>query len=222
MRKHSMAIAFCSVLLLGGGVALAAKQTTKSTKPSANPSGRTYKWVDDQGVTHYGDAVPPEYAQQERSELNSQGVEVNRTQAQMTPEQAAVAQQSAAEEARKRQRDQFLLTTYTTASDIEQLRDERLALLDGQMSIARGSIASLDSRLQALEKRMSSFSPYSKVATARRMPDQLAEEVVRALRERRSLDETLTARDKEKSELRAQFDADLARYRELTANRLPR
>ncbi len=26
-------------------------------------SQTTYKWVDDQGVTHYGDSIPPQYAQ---------------------------------------------------------------------------------------------------------------------------------------------------------------
>jgi hypothetical protein len=25
--------------------------------------GQTYKWVDDQGVTHYGDTIPPQYSQ---------------------------------------------------------------------------------------------------------------------------------------------------------------
>jgi hypothetical protein len=64
---------------------------------------------------------------------------------------------------------------------------------------------------------MRNFQPYSTNPGARRMPDQLAEEAVRALKERRGLVEVLKSRESEKSEQRAQFDADIARYRELTS-----
>lgn len=198
-----------SLALLTGGLASAAQSSDrKSTK--------SYRWVDNNGVTHYGDVVPPEYAAQGRSELNSQGVPVREFPRQLTPAEASEAQQKAAEEARRRQHDSFLLTTYTKVGDIEQLRDERVALIEGQMEIARGSLASVDGRLQALQERMANFKPYSPAANARRVPDQLAEEVVRTLKERRATQATLDSREKEKAELRANFDADIARYRELT------
>jgi hypothetical protein len=211
MKQHALAAALCCGLL-----ASALVQGAAATKES---TGRSYKWVDENGVTHYGDSVPPQYARQSRSELNSQGVEVSRVAAQMSPEEAAAAQQAAAEESRRRQHDMFLLNTYTTAADIEQLRDERVALVEQQMAIARGSIESANGRLQSLATRMAGFKPYSDTGR-RRVPDQLAEEAVRAMQERRSLDDVVAAREKEKSDLRTQFDADLARYRELTSNRL--
>ena len=129
------------------------------------------------------------------------------------------AQKAAAEAARLRQHDRFLLTTYTTARDIEQLRDERVALIDGQMSSARGSIDSVNGRLRTLETRMRNFKPYSKSPNARQVPNQLAEEVVRTMQELRALENALKSRENEKAELRTQFDADLARYRELTLAR---
>ncbi|HMA12397.1 MAG TPA: DUF4124 domain-containing protein [Steroidobacteraceae bacterium] len=186
------------------------------TQAAEGKNTKTYKWVDDHGVTHYGDTVPPEFAKQGRSELNAQGVELRQLPRQLTPEEADVAQKKAAEEARRRQHDSFLLTTYTKVTDIEQLRDERVALIDGQMEIARGSIESNQQRLKALETRLRSFAPYSTAPTARRVPDQLAEEVVRTMKERDQLRDALRSREKEKAELRAQFDADIARYRELT------
>lgn len=178
---------------------------------------KSYKWVDKNGVTHYGDMVPPEYAAQGRSELNSQGVEVRQYPRQLSPAEADVAQQQAADESRRRQHDSFLLTTYTKASDIEQLRDERVALIESQMEIARGSIDLNQQRLADLQRRLGSFRPYSANANARRVPDQLADEVVRTLKERDSLRGSLTSREKEKADLRAQFDADVARYKELTS-----
>ena len=51
----------------------------------------TYKWTDEQGIVHYGDSIPPQYAQKERTVLNSRGVEVRKLDAQKTPEQLATA-----------------------------------------------------------------------------------------------------------------------------------
>jgi len=178
---------------------------------------KSYKWVDDKGITHYGDAVPPEYSKQGRSELNSQGVELRQLPRQLTPAEADVAQKKAAAEARRKQHDSFLLTTYSNVSDIERLRDERLALIDGQMDIARGSMESNAQRLKDVEQRLQGFAPYSSAPNARRIPDQLAREAVRTLKERDQLRDGLKAREKEKAELRAQFNEDIARYKELTA-----
>ena len=47
-----------------------------ANNPSATAPTQTYRWVDDKGVVHYGDSVPSEYSQQERSVLNGQGVEI--------------------------------------------------------------------------------------------------------------------------------------------------
>ena len=53
------------------------------------PAKQTYKWVDEKGVVHYGDSVPSEYSQREQRVLNSQGLEVQKRQAEMTPKEAA-------------------------------------------------------------------------------------------------------------------------------------
>lgn len=196
--------------------ALLGAQKTQGTQNTPSKGTKSYKWVDEHGVTHYGDTVPPEYARQERSELNAQGVELRQLPRQLSAEEADVAQKKAAAEARRRQHDSFLLTTYTKASDIEQLRDERIALIDGQMEIARGSIESNQQRLKDLEQRLRGFLPYSTAPNARRVPDQLAEQVVRTVKERDQLREGLRKREKEKAELRAQFNEDIARYKELT------
>ena len=48
-----------------------------------------YKWVDDQGKTHYGDSVPPKYAKQQRKSINTQGRTVKVYEAAKTPEELA-------------------------------------------------------------------------------------------------------------------------------------
>src|ERR1700679_1040731 len=96
---------------LSGGVAVGANQIT------------TYKWVDEQGVVHYGDSIPPQYAEKGHKLLNGQGVEIGHTEAQKTPEQLAAEAQEHDAVVKQQQHDNFLLTTYTSVQDIESLRD---------------------------------------------------------------------------------------------------
>jgi Domain of unknown function (DUF4124) len=213
--NHRPALLALAISLVLSPVLLGA-QRTQGTAPSSKGAATAYKWVDEQGVTHYGDAVPPEYSRQGRSELNAQGVELRQLPRQLTPAEAEVAQTKAAADARRRQHDSFLLTTYSHVADIERLRDERIALIDSQMDIARGSIESNQQRLKELELRLRTFLPYSTAPGARRVPDQLARELVRTMKEKDQLHEALKSREKEKAELRARFNDDIARYKELT------
>ena len=93
---------------------------------NAAKTGIAYRWVDEHGVVHYGDTVPPKYARDRRQILNSQGVEIGHVDAEKTPGQ--IAAEAKAEERRvaQKQHDYFLLGTYTSVKDIESLRDERL------------------------------------------------------------------------------------------------
>ena len=36
-------------------------------------AAQMYKWVDKKGTTHYGETIPPEYADRDRLELNKSG-----------------------------------------------------------------------------------------------------------------------------------------------------
>jgi hypothetical protein len=208
MKNRHFLLAMTGSLALVCAVALGA--SSKGT--------RTYsKWVDKDGVTHYGDIVPPEYSEQARQELNKQGVPVREFPRQLTQAEAEAARKAADEEKRRRQHDADLLRNYTNVGDIEQVRDERIAQIDSQMELARGVIATTSQRLTGLQNRLGAFRPYSAAANARRVPDTVAEEVVRALSERRSMFTQLQQREKERGEQLASFEADIVRYKELTA-----
>ncbi len=120
----------------------------------------------------------------------------------------------------RQQHDNFLLTTYTSTKDIERLRDERLDQLDGQIKAANAYIESLDGRLKALQARALLFKPYSKKPDARRMPDDLAEQLVRTSNDLRTQHKAMDKRLQDQTEVRSQFEADISRYRELTASAL--
>ena len=186
---------------------------------AATEHGPNYSWVDKNGERHYGDSVPPEYAQSERRVLNSQGVEVQHVDAEKNAEQRVEALKREQTAKQRAQHDNFLLTTYTSTKDIERLRDERLEQLGGQVRAADAYIDTLEARMKSLQLRALLFKPYNTKPDARRMPDDLAEQLVRASNDLRSQHKAMDKRRQEQTEVRTQFEADISRYRELTANR---
>jgi hypothetical protein len=192
-----------------------------ASSPAKSGKG-AYKWVDENGVTHYGDSIPPQYAQKERVLLNEQGVEIGRVDAQRTPEQAAAYARRQEELRRSRERDAFLLNTYTSVKDIEALRDARLDQLRGQRFAAQQYVDNLNQRLGSLQTRAMNFKPYNTKPNARRMPDDLAEDLVRTANEVRAQTTSLAEKNAEEEQVRARFQADIDRYKQLAPIRAAR
>jgi uncharacterized coiled-coil protein SlyX len=209
MRK---AIPFLATVLCG---LLAATGAHAQKAGSTSTGKQTYKWVDEKGVTHYGDTVPSEYSQREQQVLNSQGVEVQKRQAEMSPAEAAAYAAKQKEEALRRQHDMFLISTYPSVKEIENVRDTRLDQINAQISASEQYISSLTTRVDGLKQRSMTFAPYNTNAGARRMPDDLAEEMVRALSELRTQNSALAQRRQELQKVVDQFDGDIKRFKEL-------
>jgi hypothetical protein len=207
-RPHTIASLVASLtLVLGMGTAGAADSSS---------GAKVYRWTDEKGVVHYGDSVPSEYTQSERSVLNSQGVEVGHQEGGKNAAQQAEQSRASAAAQQRAQHDQFLLSTYLSTKDIEQLRDERVAQEEGQIKATLIYIDSLGTRLASLQERAMHFKPYNTEPGARRLPDDLAEELVRTLSESRSQQRALDAKRLEESDTQAQFNGDIQRYHELT------
>jgi hypothetical protein len=182
---------------------------------TTSQKGIAYRWVDEQGVVHYGDHIPPQYSNQDRAVLNAQGVEINHLDAAKTPEQQAADARVRADMMKQKQHDAFLITTYTSVKDIEALRDLRLDQMKGQEAAAQQYVDSLRVRLAGLQSNALNFRPYSANANARRMPDDLAENLVRTSSELHDQSAALAAASQQEKDLRNQFQADIERYREL-------
>jgi len=179
-------------------------------------AGRTvYKWVDDQGVTHYGDHIPPEYATQERHVINAQGVEINRLEAQKTPEQMAAEDQKKLDAEQSKSRDRNLLNTYVSVQEIERLRDQRLTLLSDQIKVTSQFLEVLNGRLKKLRAASTRFKPYSDDPNAPAMPDQIAEDLVREANDIRTQEQNLREKRSEEATMRKQFESDIERFKEL-------
>jgi hypothetical protein len=188
-----------------------------STSASADPNkGRTvYKWVDDQGVTHYGDRIPPEYATQEQHIINSQGVEIDRLEAQKSPDQLAQEEQKRQAAAERESRDRNLLSTYVSVQEIERLRDQRLNLLTDQIKVTNQFLDTLNGRMKKLRVSCMRFRPYNNDEKAPPMPDQVAEDLVRLENDIHTQEQNLRQKRGEEATMKKQFEGDIDRFKEL-------
>jgi hypothetical protein len=185
---------------------------------AADTSGRKlYKWVDAQGVTHYGDQIPPEYASQERHVINKQGVEVDRLEAQKSPDQLAAEEKARMDAALRAARDRNLLNTYVSVQEIERLRDQRMTLLSDQIKVTSQFLDSLNARMKKIRANSMRFKPYSDNPKAVAMPDQLAEDLVRTDKDIRTQEQNLREKRSEQDSMSAQFQSDIDRFKELKA-----
>ena len=88
----------------------------------ASESGqKLYRWVDSEGVVHYGDSIPAEFTDLERQIVNDHGITVGVMRAKRTAEEIAEDErQEDLRQARKMQRrqDMALLATYLSVDEI--------------------------------------------------------------------------------------------------------
>jgi hypothetical protein len=211
-----------SIFQLAQFVVAVTALATLSANAAEKP--KTYRWVDDQGVVHFGDRVPPEYASNDLSLLNDQGVIVARVAGQKTPEELAEETRVKAareEENRLREeslmRDRVLLSTYLSVEEIEELRDRRMELVVGQMRVTQIYLDNLREKLLKLEKESQRFSPYSKDADAKPIDEKLARELSDTLDSIALYEKNLEKSQTEQAQLTAKFDADITRFHELNS-----
>jgi hypothetical protein len=199
--------------LLASGLAAGAPAPTKGS-PTNN--GRVlYKWLDKDGVTHYGDHVPPEYASQEQHILNSQGYEIRHLDAQKSAEQQAADEQKNLDAQQRQLRDKNLLSTYASVQEIERLRDQRLTLIADQIKVTNQFLDTLNGRMKKMRADGMRFKPYSNDPNAPSMPDQLAEDLVRLSSDVHTQEQNLKQKHNEESTMSIQFESDIDRFKEL-------
>ncbi len=176
--------------LLAGG---AAAQSDKQKK--------VYRWVDKHGQVHFGDSVPAEYAEQDRDVLNNQGVRVGREEGTITPEEAAAkaAEDKAAREEQKRKlRDRVLLQTYQSVKELEILRDNRLELVDAQLTIQEQSLSNLRAQRAKIERIAGRYAPVNTKPGAQPLPDEMANDLARSANDIATQESNLLQRRQER------------------------
>jgi len=180
-------------------------------------AGKLYSWVDENGKTHYGNTVPPQYAQQGNTELDKKGAVIKKTDAALTPEQRKAKEEELAqqkEEEKKnleqKRRDKALLNTYTTEKEIDLVRDRNLQQGELQLQSMELRAKQVQPRLDQARKRAEGL-----VAKKRPIPPDLQQEIEEAEKEMLRLQEMIKQRRMDMNAIRARFEDDKKRFREL-------
>jgi hypothetical protein len=213
----ALVVTALGLLAPGSGQAAEKKRPHRAAK-SAESAGQVYRWVDDQGVVHFGDAVPAEYAPIDRQVLNQYGIALRTEQGALTEEEIEAERKAAAEKKAAlaaARRDEVLLNTYLSVEEIEALRNRRMELIDGQISVTSNYLQSLRERLKLLQAEASTYKPYSKDPDAepidRKLADELADTADSIALYEKTLEDTRTRQGR----VVMAFDADIARFKEL-------
>ncbi len=118
---------------------------------------RTFKWVDAQGNTHYGDRVPMQAAAQQRREINDQGRTLKAYAEPGTQEaiaeqkrMAGLAHEKQKQSEEQAQKDNLLLASYASEGDLLLARDNELDAIEEFIRMTNIRIDSLQKRLDDL------------------------------------------------------------------------
>ena len=184
----------------------------------AQHPAKVYKWVDENGTTHYGDSIPAKYAEFPKEVLNDRGVTVGNLEGKKTPEQIEAerleSERVAAIELQRRA-DQALLATYLSVDEILMHRDRRVELFQAQSRVTELYLRNLERRMQKLRTEASHFQPYSEDSDAPMIPRELAEDIrmtkdIVARHER-----NLQKFQANEQQIIARFDGDISRFKTL-------
>ncbi len=179
-------------------------------------AAKLYKWVDDNGVTHYSETIPPEYANKNRSELSTSGRVVKKEI--LTPEQRrareeAEAGKRAEEEAARelKRRDKALLNTYSSVEEIDLARERTIQQVQSRINSISSQIKRATDELNALKTEA-----VSNTSAGRAVPPSLKEDLEETQTRLTKLQQELEQAKTEKSGVEARYEADKTRYKELT------
>lgn len=211
MRLHRIPLATAVAVLLAATCVVQAAPR----KAPAKQSEEVFRCRDSRGQYIYGQAIPAPCLEQDIEVLDGSGRVVRIIPGRRSLEQ--VAAQKQAEDALKAsaQRDRTLLATYLSVADIERLRDQRLELLEQQSRVTEQYIANLRERESRLMSDVRRYRPYSDSEKAPPVPDHVAEEMVSTVNGLQVYVQELAKNTAEQDRLRAEFGADIARFKEL-------
>jgi hypothetical protein len=203
---------FLVLLVAALGAALAVPTTALAGAPVKKSTGKMYRWVDKQGVVHYGDKIPPEYADQDKEQIDKQGHTIRTIEGAMTPEEIAAAEKKKQEEAAaasQRENDKILLSTYGSVEAIERARDQRIAAIHGEVQMASTTVTTIEKEIARLETQRGKTKDPKAV-------ERIDAQIATQRRELTANQRHVVTRQGDLQNVRAQFDSDIARFKVLT------
>ncbi|MDH5387303.1 MAG: DUF4124 domain-containing protein [Gammaproteobacteria bacterium] len=182
---------------------------------------KMFKWVDEEGNTHFGDKIPERYLNKEHKELNEQGAvmkaheEVVAETEEQRQEKKRLKAAKAEEEKRAKEQakqDRVLLDTYTTERDLDAALKARLDAVGSQLQLSKSIIEDAKRKLAIIEKNMATYATKGK-----EVPKDISDKAKRQENQLRTYEDLAASHEKRKQEITEQFAGYVKRFRELKA-----
>jgi hypothetical protein len=172
-------------------------------------------WTNKEEVRECGNVVPPEYAQQEHTEISAQGLTVGTQKRAKTAEELAQERLEREQEERERalaeeqaRRDRVLLATFTTEEDLYLSHKGKLAAIDNRIAHTEQVVKKLGEMLEELVQE---------AANKERSGTKVSDKTLNSMRQvkQRIADnkQFIAQREEEKTEISVQLEKELARFR---------
>jgi len=185
---------------------------------NAQNAHRLYRWVDSEGIVHYGDSIPAEYSEIERQVVNDHGITVDVMRARKTEEELAEElrlEELARDRELQRRADQALLATYLSVDEIVMHRDRRVELFQAQSRVTELYLRNLQRRMDLLRTEASGFRPYSDDPDAPMIDPDLANDMTVTKDTISRHEENLQRFRTDEQDILARFDGDIDRFKVL-------
>ena len=184
---------------------------------SASVHAKMFKWVDSKGKTHYGDTIPPEYANQGNEQLDKRAQVIKKTDPALTPTQIKQRDENESTTSKEKEdalegqrRDRALLATYTVVKEIDSSLQRNLGQLDVQIQSYELRIKSVQGRVTKLKEQEAGF-----VQRKKPVPPDVISGIKNSDDEIVQLQGNIVRLNQNKDSMRSRFAADKARFREL-------
>jgi hypothetical protein len=192
---------------------------------AALPAHAVFKCVDEKGITHYGDTMPPQCAKKAITEMSKQGSVVKQYEAPLTAEQLKAAgeenerrKEHEKKLAEQRLRDNALIATFGSEREFDMARDKDLATLEARKKTLVSRNEDVDKQLAAHQNEMEFYKAgKSKTSKNKEAPPQLVQDFNRARNDRVNLDRELAKVDTDRAAVTARYDTEKTRWKKLKA-----
>jgi len=181
-------------------------------------AAKVFKWVDEKGITHYGEIIPPEYTDHAATEMSNRGVTLRKWGAAAKPVQQKVGEEQTVREKEEKQRafeqrrrDVALVNTYTSAREIDDVRDRTMQIPTQALRGFEPRLKKAQETLAALQQQAGSYTKASKP-----VPENLAQDVEEHRIDADSLKAEIDRVQTQIQAIKERYEADKRRYLELT------
>jgi Domain of unknown function (DUF4124) len=164
------------------------------------------KWVDSNGVTHYGDKLPPQEAGRNNVEMSSKGTVVKKN-IKVDQKTEIIDQERAKLKADQERSDKILLASYTNANEIDLARDRSLDLDKSALTSFATQKENLTARIKRNNAVIDGFKTRKKP-----LPDNLDKEFKDAIAQSNRIDQQIIERKLAMETTRKNYANDKARF----------